>query len=53
MNLFGGLKRPNGEIVSFHFEAAKAFYDGYFSVTPYAEEEKERIFDGAVIMQLM
>ena len=43
---------PDINKLEFHFTAAKAFYDGYFSVIPMTEDEKRFIFDGAVFMQL-
>lgn len=52
-NRVEGKAPPDIEKITFHYEAAKAFYDGYFSITPLNDEEKERIFDGAVFMQLM
>lgn len=37
----------------FKHEAAKAFCDGYFSISEMSSHEKKYIFDGAVFMQLM
>lgn len=37
----------------FKYEAAKAFYEGYYSVTPLSSEEKELIYYGAIFMHLI
>lgn len=39
--------------VYFESELAKFFYDGYSSISPIRQDEKELIFAGAVFMQLM
>lgn len=52
-NKLPGQPPPDVDKIFFQFEAAKAFYTGYYSVTPLTKEEKERIFDGAVFMQLL
>lgn len=43
----------NTENIIFLYDKAKAFYEGYFSVTKPTEEEKELIFYGAAFMQLI
>jgi len=52
-NRVAGQTPPDINKLYFNFEMAKAFYDGYFSVTPMTDDEKKLIFDGAVFMQLM
>jgi len=52
-NRVAGQTPPDINKLYFNFEMAKAFYDGYFSVTPMTDDEKDLIFHGAVFMQLM
>lgn len=44
---------PDINKLEYHYKAAKAFYDGYFSISPMPDDEKMLIFDGAVFMQLL
>ncbi len=44
---------PDINKLEFHYNEAKAFYNGYFSISPMPDDEKQFIFDGAVFMQLL
>jgi len=39
--------------IKFNYDNAKAFYQGYYSLSNLSLQEKKLIFDGAVFMQLM